>query len=370
MKAAAATPAKRKSPLTLDIGPLFETQWTGIPVFTRRLVQALAASGELELSFAYNLVRVPNQNVFAAIRAGDGAYLSDAFASDETAAPEVADPGAPVLYPSNKGRCSGLIAREASTVHDMTTLFMPDTHDEGNVAHHLDHLHAELMTDEAIFCISEATRASLIAAAPSVAERIRLISQYVDWPESFELTDRNLPTPRPRRYALVIGTIEPRKNLGLLIHALAEPEVTRLDLVFVVLGKQGWLVDEFLAALTQEQRARVVFSGFVSEFVKYRLIKGAQFLIFPSLCEGFGIPALEAMSLGKPVLASLAASLPEVIGDAGVYFDPLSVSEFAAALAEIANPLKLKELAPRAFARNAEFTPERMAAPVVAWAKG
>ena len=168
----------------------------------------------------------------------------------------------------------------------------------------------------------------------------------------------------------MIGTIEPRKNLGLLIHALAEPEVAKLDLAFVALGKRGWLVDEFLAGLTPPQRERVIFSGFVSEFVKYRLIKGAQFLIFPSLCEGFGIPALEAMSLGKPVLASISASLPEVIGDAGVYFDPVSTREFAAALAEIANPLKLAELAPRAIRRNAEFTPERMSAPVVAWAKG
>ena len=252
----------------------------------------------------------------------------------------------------------------------MTTLFMPDTHDEGNIAYHLDHLDTELMTDEAIFCISEATRASLMSAAPSVAQRIRLLPQYVDWPEAFELVDRNLPASRPRPYALVIGTIEPRKNLKLILDSLADARVAENPIAFVVLGKRGWLVDDFFAKLPPESQARIAFTGFVSEFVKYRLLKGAQFLVFPSLCEGFGIPALEALSLGKPVLASRSSSLPEVVGDAGVYFDPISVSEFAEALDEISDPRKLAELSPLALKRSAQFSPERMAAPVVAWAKG
>ena len=363
---------RRKPPLTLDIAPLFDAEWTGIPVFARRLAKALILSGELDLSFAANLMTVPAETARETLRIGSGAYLTAEFEaalmSDDE--PPLVDPARPLLYASNKGRNSGFLKREASTVHDMTTLFMPDAHDEGNVAYHLDHLAEELKTDEAIFCISEATRASLIGAAPSTEPRIRLLPQYVDWPETFELTERNLSAARPRPYALVIGTIEPRKNLKLLIDALTKAELTRLDLAFVVLGKKGWLVDQFLAELPAHSQSRVAFTGFVSEFVKYRLLKGAQFLIFPSLCEGFGIPALEAMSLGKPVLAARSSSLPEVVGDAGVYFDPLSMGEFLAALQEIYHPIKLAELAPLALARSREFTPERMAAPVVEWVKG
>jgi glycosyltransferase involved in cell wall biosynthesis len=74
------------------------------------------------------------------------------------------------------------------------------------------------------------------------------------------------------------------------------------------------------------------------------------------------------MSLGKPVLASWSSSLPEVVGDAGVFFDPLSVSEFAAAFATIANPRRLAELAPRALANSAAFNWQRMAKPVIDWA--
>ena len=105
----------------------------------------------------------------------------------------------------------------------------------------------------------------------------------------------------------------------------------------------------------------------MSEFTKYRLIKGAEFLIFPSVYEGFGIPALEAMSLGKPVLSPFSSSLPEVAGEAGVYFDPLSVSEFAAAFAEISDARKLAELAPLAVAGAAAFNWQRMAGPVGEW---
>ena len=364
------TPLIRRPRLTLDIGQLFASHWTGIPVFTRRLVQALVRNGELEIEFAHDLVRVPADLVHHALHVNTGLYLFDEmYAEDGVEFPAV-DPDAPVFYTGNKGRYSGFLAREASTVHDLTTLFMPETHNETNIAHHLDHLADELRTDEAVFCISESTRATLVEIAPSVASRVRLIPQYVDWPESFALVERNLPTPPMHPYALVIGTIEPRKNLQLLFDALDHPLVVKQGLLFLVLGKEGWLVEEFLSKVTAAQRERVIFSGFVSEFIKYRLLRGARFLIFPSLSEGFGIPALEAMSLGKPVLAARSTSLPEVIADAGVYFDPLSVDEFASALAEINNPRKIAELAPRAIKRNAEFTPERMAAPVVDWVKG
>jgi glycosyltransferase involved in cell wall biosynthesis len=282
---------------------------------------------------------------------------------------KVIDPAVPLLYPSTKGR-GGWVAREASTVHDLSTLVMPENHQDVNVAHHLDNFDEELASDDVVFCISAATRAALAVAMPSVESRIRMLYQYVDWPESFELFDRNLPPLRLGRYAAVIGTIEPRKNLGLLLRALSLPEVAGQDIIFVVIGKKGWLVDSFLEQLGPEQRRRIVFSGFVSEFVKYRLLKGAEFLVFPSLYEGFGIPALEAMSLGKPVLASVTTSFPEVIGDAGIYFDPFSPSEFAAALQEMMSPNRIAELVPKALAQCAQFGPQRMAEPVVEWASG
>ncbi len=324
--------------------------------------------GGVDVEFMFQLTRIPAPCVTAAIKAGTGVFLREQFESADTSRFQVADRTGPLFYPSVKDSF-GVAAREASTVHDMSTLYMPEFHEESNISYHLDNISREILTDDAIFCISEATRAALVTAFPSVAHKTRLLYQYADWPESYALIERNLPALRLGPYAVVVGTIEPRKNLGLLLRALSTPELRRSPLRFVVIGRKGWKVDEFLAELPVDARERLLFSGFVSEFTKYRLIKGSEFLIFPSFYEGFGIPALEAMSLGKPVLASWSSSLPEVVGDAGVFFDPLSVTDFASAFTTIAHPHKLAELSPLATSLSAAFNWQRMAAPVVEWAK-
>ncbi len=358
-----------RPPITIDVGPLFEDQWTGIPVFTRRLIQSLLRHGGVEVQFAHNLVRIPPAPVLAAIRMGSGSFLRETFRRSAAEEYGAIDPAAPLLFPTVKGRLSAG-GREASTVHDMSTLYMPENHEEANIAWHLDHLTGELASDAAVFCVSEATRIALLAAYPQAAAKARLLYQYADWPDSFAALERNQPPLRLGRYAVVVGTIEPRKNLKLLLDALNEPELARSRVRFVVIGRRGWLTEQFLASLAPRQQERLIFSGFVSEYLKYRLIKGAAFMVYPSLYEGFGIPALEAMSLGKPVLAARTSSFPEIVGGGGLYFDPLSPSDFAAAFAEIDHPARLAELAPRAEAQAARFGWQRMAEPVVAWAEG
>jgi glycosyltransferase involved in cell wall biosynthesis len=357
---------RARPPITLDIGPLMEAQWTGISVFTRRLVTALLRHEGLDLSFSFRLTCIPTSEVLTAIRAGTGTLLRERFESDAVHRGQPVDPNVGLLYPSVK-EAYGVLPREASCVHDMSTLVMPEFHEDANVAYHLDHLSEELASDHRVFAISEATRAALIAAFPSVADKVRLLHQYVDWPDHFAMLERNLPGPALGPYAVVVGTVEPRKNLGLLLKSLDRPELRRSRLRFVVIGRRGWKVDAFLANLPPEAQERVIFSGFVSEFSKYRLMRHARFLVYPSMYEGFGIPALEAMSLGKPVLSSFTSSLPEVVQDAGVYFDPLSVDEFAAAFSEINHPDKLAELAQRAIEATKVFSWKRMAAPVVEW---
>jgi glycosyltransferase involved in cell wall biosynthesis len=356
-----------RAKVSLDIGPLLDDQWTGIPVFTRRLAQALLRHGGIDVDFSFQLTRVPSSLVLSAIKAGTGTFLREDLYGIDSDGYDIIDRNAPMLFPSVKNACT-IGRREASTVHDLSTLLMPEFHEEANVIHHMRNFSGDLASDEAVFCVSEATRSALELHYPSIASKTRILYQYVDWPESFEAMDRNLPPLRLGRYAVVLGTVEPRKNLGLLIRALTMPEIKRSDIKFVVIGKRGWKVDKLLDGLGPEQASRLVFSGFVSEFVKYRLLRHAEFLVYPSVYEGFGIPALEAMSLGKPVLASMTSSFPEVIGDAGVFFDPYSTSEFAAAFAEISHKRKLAELAPNAVAGAAVFDWQRMAAPVVEWA--
>jgi glycosyltransferase involved in cell wall biosynthesis len=356
-------------PLTVDVEPLLEDQWTGIPVFTRRLVTALERSGHVELSFAVSLTRLPSDRLRDTLRAGFGTFIRTDFEQGTLEGIERIEAALPMLYPSVKS-AGGIAVAEASVVHDVSTLMMPDTHDAANVRYHLDPLREQLATDEVVFCASEATRAAVSAAFPSAAGKTRVLYQYAEWAEEYALNDRNLPKLGLGRYAAVLGTIEPRKNLGLLLRALSHAALRASDMRFVVIGKKGWNVDAALAGLDPDLHKRVLFTDFVSEFMKYRLLRGAEFLVFPSVYEGFGIPAVEAMLLGKPVLAAFTSSFPEVVGDAGVYFDPLSVDEFAAAFQEIANPARIAELAPKAIEQASQFTWQRMAAPVVHWLEG
>ena len=359
-------PLTARPRLNIDVAPLLEDQWTGISVFTRRLVQALDAGGRIDLAFSARMTQLDPEEVRATLRHGSGAFLRTRLDRSAASDRPMMDPALPLLHPSVNPQ-PGLVPREASTIHDMSTLVMPETHDARNVAHHLGPLRHELSADEAVFCVSEATRHALCDTFPWVAPRARLLTQYVDWPAEFAGHDRNLPAVDLGRYAVVIGTIEPRKNLDLLLRALEHPAVMASGLTFIVIGKRGWLVDQALARLRPDQAGRVAFTGFVSEFVKYRLLNAAEFLILPSVYEGFGIPAVEAMSLGKPVLAAMTSSFPEVIGNAGIFFDPFSVDEFALALKEISDVRRVAALVPKALAQAAAFSPRRMAAPVHEW---
>lgn len=141
-------------------------------------------------------------------------------------------------------------------------------------------------------------------------------------------------------YIIYIGTIQPRKNLIRLMEAVA-----RIDnLKLIIVGKTGWEYEEILAApgkLGIEDR--VEFKGYVATDKLADLLRGALAFVLPSLYEGFGIPVLEAMACGVPVLSSNVSSLPEVVGEAGLTFDPYSVDQIEQAIRTIISDKKLQQ---------------------------
>jgi glycosyltransferase involved in cell wall biosynthesis len=125
-----------------------------------------------------------------------------------------------------------------------------------------------------------------------------------------------------------VGTIEPRKNLGRLLDAFEDLHAERLTDGLVIVGRRGWLTADFFAQLERSPaRDAVIFPGYVPDPDLPAIYAGAQALVFPSLYEGFGLPVLEAMACGTPVVASRASSIPEVGGDAARYFDPRDPDE-------------------------------------------
>jgi glycosyltransferase involved in cell wall biosynthesis len=145
----------------------------------------------------------------------------------------------------------------------------------------------------------------------------------------------------PPKFLLFVGTIEPRKNLTTLFEAFKATQVS--DVKLVIAGKRGWLYDETFARLRElglEQRA--VFTGFVPDEDLPALYTMAEAFVFPSLYEGFGLPVLEAMACGAPVLCSNTSSLPEVAGDAALLISPGDVRDWAQAIEQITRDATLR----------------------------
>jgi len=169
----------------------------------------------------------------------------------------------------------------------------------------------------------------------------------------------------PDRYALFVGTLEPRKNIGTLLQAFARLRVERPpdDLKLVVAGGKGWGEVRFFATMeTLEMREHVIFTGFVEDDDLPDLYRGAQMFVYPSLYEGFGLPILEAMACGVPVVTSSCSSLPEVAGNAALLTDPTRPDELAAAMSALVSDDALRaELRWKGIARAKNFTWEAVA---------
>ncbi|GAB4418017.1 MAG: glycosyltransferase family 1 protein [Anaerolineae bacterium] len=146
-------------------------------------------------------------------------------------------------------------------------------------------------------------------------------------------------------YFLYLGTLQPRKNLVRLVEAFQQALAALPDesLKLVIAGQQGWLYAEIFERVQRlGLENRVIFPGFIAAADKPALLSGAMGYVFPSLYEGFGLPVLEAMACGTPVLTSNVSSLPEVAGEAAVLVDPHQTAQIATGLVQLAQDADLR----------------------------
>ncbi len=146
------------------------------------------------------------------------------------------------------------------------------------------------------------------------------------------------------RYILALGTIEPRKNLPRLVRAFDAVAARDHDVKLVVAGPNGWGVESFNDAVeSAHHRDRIQRQGWVEERGRRDLLAGATLLAYPSVYEGFGLPPLEAMQAGTPVVAAQAGALPEVLGDAALLPDPTSADDIADSLTQVLENDELRQ---------------------------
>jgi len=163
------------------------------------------------------------------------------------------------------------------------------------------------------------------------------------------------------RYVLAVGTVEPRKDLLGLVGAFGQVAAHLGDVALVIAGPDGWGSDALASAIAQSPVGdRIVRTGFVADL--NGLLRGAALLAYPSLYEGFGLPTLEAMAAGVPVVTTTAGALPEVVGDAASMVAPGDTEALAAAIERLLeDACERQQLIERGLVRAAEFTWESCA---------
>jgi glycosyltransferase involved in cell wall biosynthesis len=250
--------------------------------------------------------------------------------------------------------------RTVLTVHDLAFWRLPESHSAPSRAYYAG-LRRSARQATRIICVSQATRRDLLEATGVTEDKVRVVPEAPD-PRYLLPPPPAEPGQSGRPYLLCVGTIEPRKNLPAVFRALARlprPERPELRVVGAP-GLDAGAIQALPARLGLNGDVRFLGRRPTEELVS--LYAGALALVYPSLLEGFGLPVLEAMGAGAPVIASNRSSVPEVAGDAAILVDPEDESSIASALQRVATSPALREdLRARGRARVARFSWEQTA---------
>lgn len=191
-----------------------------------------------------------------------------------------------------------------------------------------------------LLCISQSTQRDLMKLFGVAGTRAEIVYPAVNTQIFFPKKGKSLKTQAKfsitKPYILSVGTLEPRKNLERLIDAyLMLPEGLQSKYQLVLAGKSGWQNSQLLQKINALPKSKLIRTDYVSDEELAELYSNAQVFVYPSLYEGFGLPILEAMACGAPVISANNSSMPEVLGDAGLLVNSMSTQEISLAIEKI-----------------------------------
>lgn len=269
----------------------------------------------------------------------------------------------PDFIPPSKPRSPSVI-----TVHDLAFLKYPGLLTRAS-AHYYGQVEDAALRADHIIAVSQSTKRDTVQLLGVPEEKISVIYEAahplftpITAPEP--LARVRAKYSLPTNFILFVSTIEPRKNLPTLLRAFKQLRARYKEpLALVIAGNRGWLVEEVdqVVAELQLGNALCFLGGIPNEELVY-LYNAAKLFVMPSIYEGFGLPPLEAMACGTPVIASNVSSLPEVVGDAALLFDPSDPEELCVNMLRVLTDETLaQEMRVKGLKRAASFSWERAA---------
>jgi glycosyltransferase involved in cell wall biosynthesis len=226
------------------------------------------------------------------------------------------------------------------TIHDLSLLLHPQTHERRRVWRARRRLPVMARKANMIITVSEAVRHEVHEHLRIPLERIKTVHSAprqlfvpMEPEQSLRIRTRlNIA----EGFVLYAGTIEPRKNLAMLVRAFSEVSRSNPGLQLVLAGQKGWLMEEFYNVLQQSPASKeILLTGYLNDEQLCALYSSCKLFVYPSLYEGFGFPPLEAMACGAPVIASGIPSLKEVLGDAALLVPSKSWTDLADAMQRV-----------------------------------
>jgi glycosyltransferase involved in cell wall biosynthesis len=357
-----ATARERRLRIGVDIRPFYEPL-TGVGWYLYFLLHEFAKRDDVELVF-FGDARVTDEGpaLHADLPANAELLVFDLrgrpksrLARPLTAAAYVAWmelAGVDVVFGANYflPRLHAAIARRrVITIHDLTYKRFPELLQKETLDSLERQMKREIAQADAIVCVSESTRRDLLHFYDVDPSRAFAILSGMAPPHAYAPIDG-----LPSRYILFVSTIEPRKNLGVLLDAYERVRVAHPDVSLVVVGKIGWKSKDLVPRL---RRPGIVHLDYLDPARLASVYRDATAFVMPSIYEGFGFPLLEAMTHGVPSIAARSSSLPEIGGDAALYFEPNDAEALEGQLIRVLEDGALQsDLASRGRAQAARFS--------------
>lgn len=228
-------------------------------------------------------------------------------------------------------------------VHDLTFFIYPKMHTLIKRYYFKIFIKLACKYSDAIICVSKSTKNDLFRYVSNIKSEVHVIPLAANITTNYSVIDVKNKYSIKKDYLLFIGTLEPRKNITQLIKAYSNIK-DKEKLQLVIVGKKGWYYKEIFNLVDQlSLNNDIIFTGFASDEDKFALLENCYIFIYPSVYEGFGLPVLEAITLGVPTITSNVSSMPEVVEDSAIKINPLDVNDIIKAIDLLSQDDQLRE---------------------------